>query len=609
MHPELKAYLDDYHARAMARYDAVDKQYGLMLKILTGVSTPQPACPMATAADDGLTDDSSVPAVVPDTSSSTTKADETFELTPGASPASIEMVPVTCSTECPTEVVTIARVDEVHAATTTVRLEPAVDLIHQEVVPIMTVHATPAIGTSTTKVLPPVATTTDVDSKASVQELDALTVNTTPVTSEVDHTVVHNVSSDLTASTLTMCSAQCTCRHTNLRRYVLHPAATPSWLVLRPQPWPSFWRHYADGNEKRPMPWPSLACSRELNRKHVGLLSQVTSAMNHFSGTPDSLRRPRKYLQIMHLKLLFSSFSSNCQAVQLWSELPTVEFQFCAHDPTDPKITRETWWCLLKITYKIGQLGHLFRPRQWRSLKYDSVACYLEEPSSRTHHQPHEVSGFSVELVPLPFSDVSSPQVPYRRSNSMDESFCCLSGAKLQFGHNKLQIMSMSVQWHFLSQEKLKGSGRFDSEFRPEHVVDVSKTRIQFAELISLECCSFKCGPNCIPFVLWWKYKCLLLLVGVQHMILVHLYFLHKMTSTEALEKGDCQHLISTNCVPAYLKSDEVCVAAICKFDQGNSQEWVLILCFNQGPLLVCTTQVHWNLSETGAYWIPMNSG
>ena len=72
MHPELKAYLDDYHARTMARYDAVDKQYGLMLKILTGVSTPQPACPMATTTDDGLTDASSVPAVVPDTSSSTT---------------------------------------------------------------------------------------------------------------------------------------------------------------------------------------------------------------------------------------------------------------------------------------------------------------------------------------------------------------------------------------------------------------------------------------------------------------------------------------------------------------------------------------------------------
>ena len=186
----------------------------------------------------------------------------------------------------------------------------------------MTVHATPAIGTSTNKVLPPVATTTDVDSKAGGQELDALTVNTTPVTSEVDHTVVHNVSSDLTASTLTRCSAQCTCRHTNLRRYVLHPAATPSWLVLRPQPWPSFWRHYADGNEKRPMPWPSLACSRELNRKHVGLLSQVTSALNHFPGTLDSLRRPGKYLQSMQLKLPWPSFSSNCPAVSVWSELP-----------------------------------------------------------------------------------------------------------------------------------------------------------------------------------------------------------------------------------------------------------------------------------------------
>lgn len=142
-------------------------------------------------------------------------------------------------------------------------------------------------------------------------------------------------------------------------------------------------------------------------------------------------------------------------------------------------------------------------------------------------------------------------------------------------------------------------------KFRPEQVVGGSKTRIQLAVLISLEYCSFKCRPNCILLVralvtdayaheVWFtgymigrctlsKFtrsrgysvqpsvatmklqsmelfclplppakppdnhdKCLLILVETQHMILVQLCLVDKMTSTEALEKGDCQHLIST---------------------------------------------------------------
>ena len=110
-------------------------------------------------------------------------------------------------------------------------------------------------------------------------------------------------------------------------------------------------------------------------------------------------------------------------------------------------VEKSTTWCLPPVQQgirqepwppplrqRVGNMKRLFRPRPWRSLKYDSVVGYLEEPSLGTHHQPHEVSGFSVELVPLPFSNVSSPQVPYRRSNSMEESFCCLPGAKLQSG-------------------------------------------------------------------------------------------------------------------------------------------------------------------------------
>ncbi|KAM3313054.1 hypothetical protein ACQJBY_032651 [Aegilops geniculata] len=109
MHPELKAYLDDYHARTMASYDAVDKQHARMLKILTGISTPQPACPMGTAADGGLTDDARAPAVVPDVFSApsyTSKAQEVLELIPNASPACIARAPVICSTDGSNQVLT-----------------------------------------------------------------------------------------------------------------------------------------------------------------------------------------------------------------------------------------------------------------------------------------------------------------------------------------------------------------------------------------------------------------------------------------------------------------------------------------------------------------------
>ncbi|KAI4996184.1 hypothetical protein ZWY2020_046775 [Hordeum vulgare] len=113
MHPELKAYLYDYHARTMARYDAVDRQSAQMLKILTRVSTPQPACPMGTTIDDGLTENAGVLAVVLNVSSTTTQAQEPAACVHDAPSVCIEMVPITCSTECLTHVTSIASVDEV----------------------------------------------------------------------------------------------------------------------------------------------------------------------------------------------------------------------------------------------------------------------------------------------------------------------------------------------------------------------------------------------------------------------------------------------------------------------------------------------------------------
>ncbi|KAE8810273.1 hypothetical protein D1007_13001 [Hordeum vulgare] len=101
------------------------------------------------------------------------------------------MTPITCSTEGLKQVVPTAIVNEVHDVAATVCPEPTVDLDNKEVQ-----HLTPALAMSsidsdtysiTKEVVPLVGITTDIDSKAGMQEFDALSVNTTPTTSEVDH--------------------------------------------------------------------------------------------------------------------------------------------------------------------------------------------------------------------------------------------------------------------------------------------------------------------------------------------------------------------------------------------------------------------------------------
>ena len=156
------------------------------------------------------------PAVVHDVFSSTTKAQETLELTPGASPASIKMVPVTCSTECSTQVITVTHVDEVHDATTTLRPERAVDINDKEVEKLIPAWAPPTISTDTSlnkEFVPPVATTSNIDPKAVVQELDTSPLpsidTSTPVVSDGEHGVLLVVSSNLAAPALTMRWAGC----------------------------------------------------------------------------------------------------------------------------------------------------------------------------------------------------------------------------------------------------------------------------------------------------------------------------------------------------------------------------------------------------------------
>ncbi|XP_044431004.1 uncharacterized protein [Triticum aestivum] len=102
MHPELKAYLDEFRAKAQARYDATDRlfaQYDALLSMVTtGASVPQSARSAVAASDGGLAVDATVMPVV-SAPSSTSKAQEVLELVPDASPACIARAPVLCSTD------------------------------------------------------------------------------------------------------------------------------------------------------------------------------------------------------------------------------------------------------------------------------------------------------------------------------------------------------------------------------------------------------------------------------------------------------------------------------------------------------------------------------
>nr|XP_040247022.1 uncharacterized protein LOC120965401 [Aegilops tauschii subsp. strangulata] len=180
------------------------------------------------------------------------------------------MVPVTCSTECSTQVDTIDSVDEVHDAATAVHLEPTVDPIHQAVEQLAPVQATASIGTNTPscdEVVSPVTTTTDVDPKAGVQELDALSVDTsTQLTSKADHDVALIIRSDPAPPVLTRCSTDGLLQDGEWVKPV-HLVDRSKTSCLPPiqqgigqQPWPSpvqvRTRH--NGHLFRPRPWPSF---------------------------------------------------------------------------------------------------------------------------------------------------------------------------------------------------------------------------------------------------------------------------------------------------------------------------------------------------------------
>ena len=171
------------------------------------VSDPRIATSLVDPAASTTMHASSAP--VHEVSCSTTKSQEIPTVTHDGAPACIAMVPVTCSMECSTQVDTIDSIDEVHGAATAVHLEPTVDPIHQAVEQLALVEATTSIGTtpSSAEVVSLVTTTTAVPPKANMQELDALSVDTsTQLISKADHGVALIIFGNPVLPVLAMCS-------------------------------------------------------------------------------------------------------------------------------------------------------------------------------------------------------------------------------------------------------------------------------------------------------------------------------------------------------------------------------------------------------------------
>ncbi|XBI11861.1 hypothetical protein VPH35_138830 [Triticum aestivum] len=259
-------------------------------------------------------------APVADVSGSTTKAQEVLAVTHYVPPACVTMGHITCSTDGSNQAVATNSANKV----TTVCPEPFIDL--SDKFGALNIHVTASTNPPLhVQVSSPKSSPDSTHGIAVAGPEEYALVAATPdvvLKLAVRPNVILIIPSDLSAPMLTTCSTKYSRHDTNLLRYVLHPAVAPSWMVLRPKPWPSFWRDHADGNAKRPMSWPSLGCSHELYWKHVGLLSEDTFAMKHFYGVLNSMRESWKYLQSMQLKLPWPSFSSNGRAVPVWPEIP-----------------------------------------------------------------------------------------------------------------------------------------------------------------------------------------------------------------------------------------------------------------------------------------------
>ncbi|XBH63283.1 hypothetical protein VPH35_117303 [Triticum aestivum] len=217
-------------------------------------------------------------AVLPGDPFSTTKAQEIPKFAHDATPLCISMVPVTCSTECSTQVDAIDSVDEahdgatvaaeVHNTTTALGPELAIDLC----------NTTAAIG---------VATCGHHD-KFDGLNIPVKAIISLPPHIQVTFPIFSTISNRRVVVAGTDEYALVEAIPDIAIELAVQPPTRHEGLPIRPTPWPSYLVHHsAEENEVRPTPWPSFSCSHEgMTLNHKSLLPQVTCVMKIPIGMP-----------------------------------------------------------------------------------------------------------------------------------------------------------------------------------------------------------------------------------------------------------------------------------------------------------------------------------
>uniref|UniRef100_M8BLU4 Putative kinase-like protein TMKL1 n=1 Tax=Aegilops tauschii TaxID=37682 RepID=M8BLU4_AEGTA len=411
---------------------------------------------------------------------STTKAQEVLEVIHGAPPAYITMAHITCSTDGSNQVIATNSVNKV----TTNLVKPAVDLNDNEVEQLAAVRPTHSISTGTfcitEEVVPSGASTTDIDSKDGVGELDAsflISINTS-------HLVTNKVSSIKL-----------------MQLFVDHDVDLPPTrhhgLRIRPMPWPSLWGDLADGREVRPIPWPfPVKKFMEHPFQFVQLLDMTSSTFPVESCHAGELVGNRNVhcIQISSIEplCLWSLQQNNVGSCHRLLPLVTYAMQYLSHD-------LKSWRASLRY----------LPSARLKPCTYEKFACWIPMTPRDTPilSQPiMQLMGdlnLGVVVMMRCLVLLSSANIDYELRRRPDQTKDCgvlvkfrilhiflVPSAKLQpwpscrytFTHFEQQFFpqlpfprtdkmpdtrrhrNISVQWQCLHQEEFSGTGHCDTD-------------------------------------------------------------------------------------------------------------------------------------------------
>ncbi|XBI68041.1 hypothetical protein VPH35_047303 [Triticum aestivum] len=201
-----------------------------------------------------------------------TKLAEIPNVAHDATPVCIPMVPVTCSTECSTQVDAIDSVDEAHDVATV-----AVE-VHN--------------------------TSTALDVSELFKHVKQMGVLSTEIS--------RNLGLQLRLFEPLLSSAPATITV----HYLISMVPTDTTVLIA---WPLSFKRKTSASRSCLMPWPSFACSLDgVTLKHTWMLPQVIYVMKSLPGNLNSLKAFSRYFPNLQLKSRFT--------VQVCSELPKVEY-------------------------------------------------------------------------------------------------------------------------------------------------------------------------------------------------------------------------------------------------------------------------------------------